>query len=435
MADKIEEIYGLLKQADFAVSTDTRSVAKGSVFFALKGSNFNGNAFAKKAIEGGAMAAIIDEPACELGEQFILVKDVLTALQQVATHHRRTCHMPLLAITGSNGKTTTKELVNAVVSKKFNTLCTTGNLNNHIGVPLTLLRLKQEHEFAIIEMGANHQKEIMTLCEIAEPTYGMITNIGRAHLEGFGGIEGVKKGKGEMFDYLRHNKGMAFVNRDDSVIMEMSKGLKVFTYGTSPDCDVHAQDITNGEQVSLKFSRTGQVQTAAPAEAVHTQITGRYNFVNCVAAAAIGNYFGVEERWIREALSEYVPAMNRSQLVNTSRNKVLLDAYNANPDSMRAALQNFADYNGNSKIVVLGDMFELGEFSSQEHQRVAALAESLNLKAILVGKEFSKVTSAALKFGSTEECLAYLRSNELRNKTVLVKGSRSMKMETLMQAL
>jgi UDP-N-acetylmuramoyl-tripeptide--D-alanyl-D-alanine ligase len=419
------------------ICTDTRKLEAGSVFFALKGGNFNANEFAQKAINAGCSIAVVDEQKYVTDANFFLVEDVLKALQQLATHHRRQFKIPFLAITGSNGKTTNKELINAVLSKKFKTLATIGNLNNHIGVPLTLLNLKTEHEFAIIEMGANHQGEINELCQIAEPDFGLITNIGKAHLEGFGGEEGIKKGKSELYKYIRSKQGKVFINADDDVLNELAFDNDKVTYGCKKLYDVIGKDCTTSETVSMKFTKRYGEKDWNKLPIINTQIVGSYNFINCLTAACVGDYFKVEDNLIKEALENYLPNMNRSQLVKTSRNTVLLDAYNANPNSMAVAIENFANYRSDKKLVLLGDMFELGEYSHAEHQKIVNLLEEKKLQnVVLVGEEFFKLdTKQFQKFKTTLECLNYLKNLNVSENTILIKGSRGMKMETLQEVL
>jgi len=433
----IEELYGFYLKAKQQICTDTRKLEAGSVFFALKGGNFNANEFAQKAINAGCSIAVVDEQKYVTDANFFLVEDVLKALQQLATHHRRQFKIPFLAITGSNGKTTNKELINAVLSKKFKTLATIGNLNNHIGVPLTLLNLKTEHEFAIIEMGANHQGEINELCQIAEPDFGLITNIGKAHLEGFGGEEGIKKGKSELYKYIRSKQGKVFINADDDVLNELAFDNDKVTYGCKKLYDVIGKDCTTSETVSMKFTRRYGEKDWNKLPIINTQIVGSYNFINCLTAACVGNYFKVEDNLIMEALENYLPNMNRSQLVKTSRNTVLLDAYNANPNSMAVAIENFANYRSDKKLVLLGDMFELGEYSRAEHQKIVNLLEEKKLQnVVLVGEEFFKLdTKQFQKFKTTNECFEYLKNLQVSENTILIKGSRGMKMETLQEVL
>lgn len=433
----IEELYDFYVKSGQKISTDTRKLEKDSLFFALKGANFNANEFALKAIEGGCSLAVVDEEKYAVQSNIVLVKDVLTSLQQLANYHRKQLSIPFLAITGSNGKTTNKELIKEVLSRKYKTLATVGNLNNHIGVPLTVLSVKTEHEFAIIEMGANHQGEIAELCTIAEPDFGLITNIGKAHLEGFGGIEGVKKGKSELYKFLKSKNAKAFVNGDDEVLYELAFENDKITYGCKKLYDVIGKDCTVSETVSLKYTTRYGDKDWNKRETINTQIIGGYNFINCLAAVCVGAYFKVEDTLIKEALENYSPNMNRSQLVKTERNTIILDAYNANPNSMRVAVENFAKYNSEKKLLLLGDMFELGEYSKEEHQKLVELLKANNFEnVVLVGEEFFKVTDAGyVKFKTTAECLEYLRKNSVTGNTVLIKGSRGMKMETLQEAL
>ncbi|MCE3259364.1 MAG: UDP-N-acetylmuramoyl-tripeptide--D-alanyl-D-alanine ligase [Bacteroidetes bacterium] len=433
----VEELYSLYLKADGAVCTDTRKLTKGSLFFALKGANFNGNEFAQKALDAGCSVAILDEAKYMSGEGTVLVPDVLKALQQLANHHRKQLSIPFLAITGSNGKTTNKELIHAVLSRKYRTLATEGNLNNHIGVPLTLLKIKKDHEFAIIEMGANHQNEIDELCHIADPDYGLITNIGKAHLEGFGGIEGVKKGKSELYRYIKQKQGKVFINGDDETLNELARENDKITYGCKKLYDVIGKDVSTNEMVSLKYTTRYGEKDWNKIPFIHTQIVGSYNFINCLAAACVGNYFKVDDDQVKEALENYLPNMNRSQLVKTDKNTLLLDAYNANPNSMRAAIENFSNYNSEKKLLLLGDMFELGEYSSEEHAKIVELLKEKQLKdVVLVGEEFFKLNDNFYKkFKTTLECKEYLQQQSVSNTTVLIKGSRGMKMESLQEVL
>lgn len=432
-----QELYQCYLDADQHICTDTRKLDKGALFFALKGANFNANEFAQKAIDEGCSFAVVDDEKYATDSKIVLVEDTLKALQQLANHHRKQFIIPVLAITGSNGKTTNKELINVVMSKKYNTLATVGNLNNHIGVPLTLLNLRQEHEFAIIEMGANHQNEIDELCTIAEPDFGLITNIGKAHLEGFGGIEGVKKGKSELYKYLKTKNGKAFINGDDQVLYDLAFDNDKITYGCKKLYDVIGKDCTTTETVSFKYTTRYGEKDWHKLQPVHTQILGNYNFINCLAATCVGIYFKVEDASIKDALENYFPNMNRSQLVKTSRNTLILDAYNANPNSMKAAIENFAAYKSEHKLVLLGDMFELGEYSHEEHQNLAKLLKENKLEhVVLVGSEFFKLNDTGFKlFKTTDECKAYLKEEQISGNTILIKGSRGMKMETLQEVL
>ncbi len=433
----LEDLYSLFLQCGQRVCTDTRKMEAGSVFFALKGPNFNANRLAKDALEQGCSYAVIDDPDFFTDSKTLLVEDVLKTLQDLARHHRRQFKIPVLAITGSNGKTTNKELINAVVSQKYNTLATEGNLNNHIGVPLTLLKLHADHEFAIIEMGANHLLEIDALCKIAEPGFGLITNIGKAHLEGFGGIEGVKKGKSELYQFLQTIDGKAFINGDDDTLTALAANIDKITFGCKKLYDVIGKDCTTGKMVSLKYTTRYHEKNWEKIERIDTQIVGGYNFVNCLAAVCVGVYFEVHAASIKQALENYVPAMNRSQLVNTQHNTVILDAYNANPNSMKVAIENFASYKADHKLVLLGDMFELGDFSRQEHEKVVELLRQLKVNnVILVGLEFMSITNGGFTcFKTTAECFDHLKKNKVEDYTILIKGSRSMKMESLLEAL
>ena len=438
----IEKLYKIYQDSDQKICTDTRKLEKGSLFFALKGSNFNANEFAQKAIDAGCSVAVVDEEKYVTNVNIMLVEDVLATLQQLANFHRKQFKIPFLAITGSNGKTTNKELIHAVLSKKYNTLATIGNLNNHIGVPLTLLRLTKEHEFAIIEMGANHIGEIADLCKITEPDFGLITNIGKAHLEGFGGIEGVKKGKSELYKFLKSVNGKTFINGDDEVLYSLAFENDKISYGCKKLYDVIGKDFTNGETVSFKMTTRYGDKDWSKIEMIQTQIIGSYNFINCLAAACVGNYFKVEDKEIKEALENYLPNMNRSQLVKTEKNIIILDAYNANPNSMKAAIENFAGYKSEHKLLLLGDMFELGEYSGEEHQKlVDLLIENKFNNVILVGEEFYKlpekdpIVSGFVKFKTTLECKEYLLKKQVSGNTILIKGSRSMKMEILQEVL
>ncbi|MBK9284499.1 MAG: UDP-N-acetylmuramoyl-tripeptide--D-alanyl-D-alanine ligase [Sphingobacteriaceae bacterium] len=419
------------------VCTDTRSITNNSLFIALKGSNFNANTFALTALENGAKYVVVDEPEYQTSSKHFYVNDCLKALQQLSNYHRKQFTIPVLGITGSNAKTTHKELINAVLSEKFNVLYTMGNLNNHIGVPLTLLRLRKDHQFAIIEMGANHQGEIHELCQIAEPTYGLITNIGKAHLEGFGGIEGVKKGKSELYRFIQKTKGKIFLNGDDEVLQELSYGLEKFTYGRGLQNDILGKEDSTNACVSYRFCAKSNFTNWDNIQILHTKITGQYNFINLLAASAIGIYFGVNEELIKTALEKYEPNMNRSQLDKTNKNTLILDAYNANPDSMKVAIENFASFPAENKLLLLGDMFELGEYSALEHKKIIELIKEKQFKNVcFVGGEFFKLAeNSYLFFNSTATCLEYLKNKNIAGATILIKGSRSMKMETLKEVL
>lgn len=422
----IADIYEVYKHHP-SVETDTRKLKKGDLFFALKGPNFNGNLFAKTAIEKGAAYAVIDEETYSIPGKTILVKDVLEALQQLALHHRKQFNIPFVAITGSNGKTTTKELVHAVLSTRFKTYTTEGNLNNHIGIPLTLLKIKPDAEMAVIEMGANHQGEIASYCRVALPSHGLITNCGKAHLEGFGGEAGVRKGKGELFDFLRTRGGKAFIMSDYNYLVEMSKGIQeVITYGTR-DADVTGTATESKTLMKVTFEKGLQ-------GSVQTQLVGNYNLPNVLAAAAVGTFFGVTESGITKALEAYTPSNSRSQLVKRNSNTIILDAYNANPSSMKAAIENFAESAYDNKILVLGAMAELGEETRDEHKKLLCIIDNHRWKEVLlVGGEFLKMETTHKVFSTATEAGEWLKKSSLGNASLLIKGSRSMKMEKVLE--
>lgn len=426
----IPEIYQLFLQYP-SVQTDTRKLKEGDLFFALKGEQFNGNSFAKKALEEGAVYAIIDEPEAKTDSRMILVPDVLTCLQQLALHHRRQFNIPVLAITGSNGKTTTKELIHEVLSTTYRTYTTIGNLNNHIGIPLTLLRIKADAEMAVIEMGANHLKEIAGYCKYTEPTHGLITNLGKAHLEGFGGVEGVRKGKGELFEYLRSREATAFVWWDDEHLRRMSQGIEtVIRYGTR-DADIEGNSIPDptGKREFLQI----QVQRGADIGTINTRLVGDYNTPNVLAAVAVGTCFGVPETAIREAIESYQPENSRSQLIHRNGLHIILDAYNANPSSMRAAIENFRQLQVENKVLLLGAMAELGQESLQEHQAIIDLIATGNWKAVvLVGGDFRRLNHPFIQLNNSAEAHDWLKNQAFSNAYLLVKGSRSMQMEKVL---
>lgn len=396
------------------------------MFFALKGDNFNGNAYAEKAIEAGAKYALIDEPNYHIADKTILVPNVLKTLQELASYHREFLNKPIIALTGSNGKTTTKELIHAVLSKAYNTTATSGNLNNHIGVPLTLLSMDTHTEIGIVEMGANHQKEIEFLCRIAKPDYGLITNFGKAHLEGFGGIEGVIKGKSEMYDYLIANGKTVFINSNDPIQVEKTKQANIFSFGDK--LVISNIEISFVEAQPFVLCSYNNIK-------IQSQLIGDYNFNNIAVAIAIGNYFKIDDRDIKNAIENYTPTNNRSQIIQKGYNKIILDAYNANPTSMRAALLNFEKQEG-YKIAILGDMFELGKDAKQEHQNVVDLAASLKInEVILIGENFFKTKhqDANIKpFKSFDNFKDTINLNTPNSKTILIKGSRGMALERIL---
>jgi UDP-N-acetylmuramoyl-tripeptide--D-alanyl-D-alanine ligase len=431
----IERLYSIYKENP-VVSTDTRTIMKNCIFFALKGENFNGNSFAAAALESGASYAVVDEKKYVSGDRFILVDHVLEALQQLANHHRRQLQIPFIAITGSNGKTTTKELVRNVLSKKYRTHATKGNLNNHIGVPLTILSIAHDTEMAVIEMGANHQEEIKTLCKIAEPGYGIITNVGKAHLEGFGGFEGVKKGKAELYNFLAIKNGTVFLNQDNANLVDMADKRKIsrrITYGATSGSNCTGVLMSSSPFVKAKW------RYADKKGEVNTQLIGAYNFENILAAICIGNYFNVEENQIQKAIEEYIPDNSRSQVINRGTNKIILDAYNANPTSVAAALKNFASMNDGGKIVILGQMAELGDESEHEHRAILKLLSELGFsKVYLVGNHFTlpeKTETGFTFLETTDQLVSRLKERDIHHSTILIKGSRSMKMEKVLDAL
>ena len=416
----IETLYTRYSK-NYLVDTDTRKIRKGTIYFALKGANFNGNTFAEEALHKGASYCVVDEKKYVTSENILLVDDVLTTLQQLATYHRAQLNIPIIALTGSNGKTTTKELINAVLCKKYNTTATIGNLNNHIGVPLTLLSMTPKTDIGIVEMGANHPKEIEFLCAIANPDYGYITNFGKAHLEGFGSLEGVIEAKSELYAHLKKHQKTAFTNPNDAIQLEKSAGI--------------TQVLFNTQQLHF-LEANPLVKISYHSEIIQSNLIGDYNFSNLSAAITIGNYFNVSDTNIKEALENYVATNNRSQVVKTNTNTLLLDAYNANPTSIKAALENFNALESPRKTVILGDMFELGKNSAEEHQNMVDLAASLHFtNCYFVGELFSKTHSNKLKFKTFEALSTHLSAHEIANHLILIKGSRGMALERLEKLL
>ena len=417
------------------ICTDSRTVKKGDLFFALKGDNFDGNKYAAQALENGAVLAIVDDKNIQDNPSFVKVNNSLEFLQSLANFHRKQFSIPFIAITGSNGKTTTKELISAVLSTHYPTHSTKGNLNNHIGVPLTLLSMPANTEIAVIEMGANHQGEINQLCQIAEPTHGVITNIGKAHLEGFGGVEGVKKGKSELYKYLKD--GYVFINQMDEVLVNLSvENKKKIVYTLS-----ESQDLNDGPYEIINLPTEEFLKVAFHSEngtdiIVQTNLTGLYNLGNIMSAIAIGKYFKVPGIKIKTALEQYTPSQNRSQYINFKGAKIILDAYNANPSSMEAALNNLIAINHPFKIAILGDMFELGEAAPSEHLKMAELANHENIqKVILIGKNFKDAAQIKnwVHFDTAVDAKQYFHSLPFSNSLLLIKGSRGMKLETLLE--
>ncbi len=411
-----------------SVSTDTRKINNGDIFFALKGDNFNGNEYARQALEKGASYVILDDKEFVLNEHTILVNDVLKTLQRLANYHRNFCKAKIIGLTGSNGKTTTKELIHAVLSKKYKTIATKGNLNNHIGVPLTLLSIQKDTEIAIVEMGANHQKEIEFLCKIAEPDFGYITNFGKAHLEGFGGVEGVIKGKCELYDFLMPLDKGIFMNADDPIQQEKLTGyVKKYGYSAHDSKFYRIKLIKADPFLEIEFENL----------LVETKLIGSYNFPNCCAAILIGKYFNVELEAIKLAIEAYESDNNRSQVIFKKGHKIILDAYNANPTSMKAALESFKNLGPTSPVLFLGDMFELGESAAQEHQQIAQLTADLGFSSvILIGENFCRTESDFQKFRSFDDTKGYLKEHELpKVSTLFIKGSRGMALERILELI
>lgn len=423
---QIPDLYDIFLQYP-SVQTDTRKLKQGDIFFALKGPSFNGNLFAKQALDTGAAYAIVDEVTDPSDKRLIKVDDVLQTLQQLAKYHRQQFDIPFIAITGSNGKTTTKELVHEVLNSTYITYTTKGNLNNHIGIPLTLLSVGMDAEMAVIEMGANHQKEIESYCSYTLPTHGIITNCGKAHLEGFGGIEGVRKGKGELYDYLRANNGTVFLMNDYDYLVEMSKGISnIKTYGTS-NADIAGVAGSSKEMLEVNMQKGTSIST------IKTHLVGEYNLPNVLVAVAVGKYFTVADEKIKEALENYIPSNSRSQLIEKDSNKIILDAYNANPTSMKVAVENIAKMGGD-KVLLLGGMMEMGPESLNEHQALIDLISKYQWKdVVLVGGDFNKVTNPYTTFSNSVEAGKWLKEKHFTNTTILVKGSRSMQMEKVLE--
>ncbi|MGM9760530.1 MAG: UDP-N-acetylmuramoyl-tripeptide--D-alanyl-D-alanine ligase [Parabacteroides sp.] len=426
----ITDLYELFIQQPL-VTTDSRHCPKDSLFFALKGERFDGNQYAEKALAAGCAYAIIDNPACYIDERTILVDDVLKTLQQLAHRHRKMIGLPIIGITGTNGKTTTKELVSAVLSSKFNVLYTEGNFNNQIGVPLTLLRLTYEHEMAVIEMGASHPGDIKELVDIVQPDYGLITNVGCAHLEGFGSPEMVLKTKGELYDYIRRSHGSVFIKREDAALQSIAKGIEQITYGQAEDAFAWGRVVSCDPYLTLEWKQQGKIHT------VETHLIGRYNLDNVLAAVAVGRHFKIPAERISRAIAAYEPTNHRSQLKRTRRNELVIDAYNANPSSMRVALENFAAMKGSPKAVILGDMKELGLGSRQLHAEVVGQIQACGFdRVLLCGEQFSEVAPAECEtFPSGDALMAYLQAHPLEGYHVLIKGSHSMGLERVVTCL
>lgn len=424
-----EQLYSYFTQCN-SVSTDTRNITEGSLFFALKGDNFDANTFAEKALENGAKYVVIDNPEYKKDDRMLLVNNSLTSMQELAKYHRNHLGLPIIALTGSNGKTTTKELIYAVLSKKYNTRATKGNLNNHIGVPLTLLSFTNDTEIGIVEMGANHQKEIEFLCSIAQPNFGYITNFGKAHLEGFGGFQGVIAGKSELYTYLEQNTKMAFVNLDDPIQNEKTENLSRFTFAVDNyNCDVRIDSAEANPMATVGYD----------GNSIKSNLHGIYNTHNLCAAITIGTYFKISSTSIKEAIESYFPDNNRSQLIEKNSNKIIMDAYNANPSSMAAAIANLIALKETDKVAILGDMFELGNESYDEHKNIVNLmAKNPGTETYFAGKHFysCKTDDAHLHFAEDFDTLkSILIQKSMTGRTILIKSSRGMALERVLDLI
>jgi UDP-N-acetylmuramoyl-tripeptide--D-alanyl-D-alanine ligase len=428
----MKDLFELFYQTS-GVSTDTRKIEKDCMFICLKGANFNGNTFAEQALLDGAKYVIVDEAEYKTKDNIFLVENGLEFLQKLANYHRLKYNIPVIGITGSNGKTSSKELINSVLSSHYSVLSTIGNLNNHIGVPLTLLRLEKHHDIAIIEMGANRFKDIEELCAIAEPTHGIITNIGKAHLEGFGSFEGVLKTKKELYESVSNSKGSIIYNLDDEVLRSnLPENVELLSYGTLEHADIMGELIGLNPFVELKWKHNNYNSPA-----IQTQMIGKYNFYNYLAAISFGICFEVPAEKINHAIANYTPANNRSQIKKTESNTLILDCYNANPTSMRSALESFAMIDHPNKLFVIGDMLELGEESEKEHQNIGILAEELGLSGYSVGPIFKKVHSHAfrIQYNNKQEAIEAFRDHPVKEALILLKGSRGIGLETLEEFL
>ncbi len=425
---EIQKLHSIYLNSS-GVTTDSRKIETGQLFFALKGDNFNGNKYANVAIEKGASYAIVDEAEFAKNEKFILVKNVLSALQELAKYHRKYLKIPILAITGTNGKTTTKELISRILQQKFNLGYTKGNFNNHIGVPLTLLSFTKETEMGVVEMGANHQGEIDELCGIADPDFGIITNIGKAHIEGFGSFEGVIKTKSELYVYLRKKNGTVFINGEDNLLLKQAINLTKITYGKSSKQNTFAEFIGSSPFLKIKWGEN----------LITTRLVGEYNFNNILAGISVGSYFKIPTNKIISALEEYQPQNNRSQLKKTNKNTLIIDAYNANPTSMELAIKNFLNIKEDKKALILGDMFELGKSGKEEHLKVIELVTKLGFnKAFFIGDNFYQFSNSFGQYHFFTDTLSlcnFFKSKELLNFTILLKASRGIKLEQVIEYL
>ena len=423
----IEKIYQYYSQK-YLVSTDSRMIEEGCVFVALKGERFDGNDFAYKVAEENIASCVIaDRKDLPHHERLFIVDDSLTTLQELARLHREKCNIPIIGITGTNGKTTTKELTAAVLSKKYNLIYTQGNFNNHLGLPLTVLRIKPDTEMAVVEMGANHPNEIAQLCTIANPDFGIITNIGKAHLEGFGSFEGVVKTKNELYDFIRNKNGKVFINRDNELLMELSNGIDSHTYGKDNNADIKASIVSSNPYLIINWE----------GNEIKTNLVGDYNFENVMAAISVGCYFNIEKSLIIEALENYTPTNNRSQYIKSEKNEIVMDAYNANPVSMHHAIKNFRNISSENTLLILGDMRELGKDSEKEHQTIINLIKELKFENVmLVGEEFKKAAGTYFAtFTNVEELLAFINDNDISGKKILIKGSNSINLKSIVNVL
>ncbi|KGN82090.1 UDP-N-acetylmuramoyl-tripeptide--D-alanyl-D-alanine ligase [Porphyromonadaceae bacterium COT-184 OH4590] len=430
---EIQQLYEVFKQYP-KITIDSRCCPPNSIFFALRGENVDGNDYAEKALNNGAEYAVVDRVDVAQNDRYIVVDDVLTAMQRLAAHHRSQMKTKIIAITGTNGKTTTKELVATVLAKKYNVLYTDKNHNNHIGVPLTLLRLTEDDEFGVIEIGANHKGEIAELCKMVQPDYGLITNFGRAHLEGFGSLEGVIEAKTELFEYLKENRGRVFININNNNIVEHSKGIGNISYAINNDkADVSGYITEQNPCVTFSWSSP---RFFVVTQKVQTNLVGTYNADNLLAAIVMGLFFEIEPESINEAIKEYIPENHRSQYLKTDNNDLVIDAYNANPSSMEAALRNFANLKYPHKTVILGDMLEMGAFSDDDHRETVDLISALKFdKVFLIGDNFSKIESSYVTFRNVEEFITYIKDNPLINTAILLKGSNGIGLEQAIEYL
>jgi len=408
------------------ITRNSKEVQKGDIFWALKGERFDGNRFAEEALEKGAHIAVIDDKKKDVikEKRFFLIDDTLKALQELGHFHRHYVGMPTIGITGSNGKTTTKELINAVLSQKYNTLATYKNLNNHIGVPLTLLEIPEDTDIAIVEMGTNNFGEIATLAKIADPNFALITSIGKAHLEAFKDLNGVIKEKSALFEHIRDKKGLVFVNLDDNMVSKAAEGIKLysFSFNDHPNADVKLKDISKKPELKIRLNNTD----------IQTKLTGKYNLSNIGYAIAVGKYFGLSDDEIKQALEQYVPKDMRSQIIEKNGNLIILDAYNANPTSMKAALENLLQMQGKNKVAILGDMFELGDNALQEHQAIADFAAQNKIDTYLIGETFSQTKSDFPKYKTTDEFIKAKAFDNYKDSNILIKGSRGMALERVL---